>query len=71
MDFTLSDEQRHIQDTIRDFGEREVKPHAARWNEAEEFPHKAVQRLGALFTPGATTRDIVEWIETHIRPRTS
>ena len=48
MDFALSDEQRHIQDTIRDFGEREVKPHAARWNEAEEFPHEAVRRLGAL-----------------------
>jgi alkylation response protein AidB-like acyl-CoA dehydrogenase len=48
MDFTLTDEQRHIQDTIRDFGEREIKPHAARWNEEEQFPHDAVRRLGAL-----------------------
>ena len=47
MDFTLSDEHRHIQETIRDFGEREVKPHAAAWDRAEEFPHETVRRLGA------------------------
>src|SRR5207248_2879168 len=48
MDFTLSHEQRHIQETIRDFGEREVKPHAAAWDREERFPHETVQRLGAL-----------------------
>ena len=47
MDFSLSDEHRHIQETIRDFGEREVKPHAARWDRDEEFPHETVRRLGA------------------------
>src|SRR5262249_17186575 len=35
-------------DTIRDFGEREVKPHAAAWDREERFPHETVQRLGAL-----------------------
>ncbi|TMB23162.1 MAG: acyl-CoA dehydrogenase, partial [Deltaproteobacteria bacterium] len=48
MDFTLSDEHRHIQETIRDFGEREVKPHAAEWDRTEQFPHETVRRLGAL-----------------------
>src|SRR5919198_5569348 len=48
MDFTLSDEHRHIQETIRDFGEREVKPHAAEWDREERFPHETVARLGAL-----------------------
>ena len=48
MDFTLSDEHRHIQDTIRDFGEREVKPYAAAWDRDEAFPHETVKRLGAL-----------------------
>src|SRR6266404_1699984 len=48
MNFTLSDEHRHIQETIRDFGEREVKPHAAAWDREERFPHETVQRLGAL-----------------------
>ncbi len=48
MDFTLSDEHRHIQETIREFGEREVKPHAAAWDRDETFPHHTVKRLGAL-----------------------
>ena len=48
MDFTLSDEHRHIQETIRDFGEREVKPHAAAWDREERLPHETVKRLGAL-----------------------
>ena len=51
MDFTLSDEHRHIQETIRDFGEREVKPHAAEWDRTEQFPHETVRRLGALGCP--------------------
>jgi alkylation response protein AidB-like acyl-CoA dehydrogenase len=48
MDFTLSDEHRHIQETIREFGEREVKPHAAAWDRDETFPYDTVKRLGAL-----------------------
>jgi alkylation response protein AidB-like acyl-CoA dehydrogenase len=48
MDFTFSDEHRHIQETIRDFGEREVKPHAGAWDREERFPHETVQRLAAL-----------------------
>ncbi len=48
MDFTLSDEHRHIQETIRDFGEREIKPHAAAWDRDERFPHETVRRLGEL-----------------------
>jgi len=48
MDFELSDEHRHIVETIRDFGEREIKPYAAGWDEREEFPHETVRRLGEL-----------------------
>jgi alkylation response protein AidB-like acyl-CoA dehydrogenase len=48
MDFALSDEHREIQETIRDFGEREIKPHAARWDATGEFPHETVRRLGEL-----------------------
>jgi alkylation response protein AidB-like acyl-CoA dehydrogenase len=48
MDFELSDEHRHIQATIRDFGEREIKPFAAAWDRDESFPHDTVRRLGEL-----------------------
>src|SRR5438445_369666 len=48
MDFALTDEQRRIQETVRDFGEREVKPQAAAWDRDEAFPHAAVAQLATL-----------------------
>jgi alkylation response protein AidB-like acyl-CoA dehydrogenase len=48
MDFVLAEEHRHIQETIRDFGEREIKPYAAAWDRDATFPHETVKRLGAL-----------------------
>ena len=48
MDFVLGDEHRHIQETIRDFGEREIRPHAAEWDRTARFPRETVRRLGEL-----------------------
>ena len=48
MDFTLSDEHRSIEATIREFGEREVKPYASAWDRDERFPMETVRRLGDL-----------------------
>ncbi len=48
MDFDLSAEHRHIQETIRDFGEREIKPNAAVWDREQRFPAQVIQRLGEL-----------------------
>jgi len=48
MDFELTEEHRQIQDTIREFGEREIKPHAATWDREETFPREVVRRLGEL-----------------------
>jgi alkylation response protein AidB-like acyl-CoA dehydrogenase len=48
MDFSLTEEQRSIQATVREFGEREIRPHAAAWDREERFPLETVRRLGAL-----------------------
>ena len=48
MDFSLTEEQRSIQATVRDFGEREIRPHAAAWDREERFPLETVRRLGTL-----------------------
>ena len=48
MDFTLSDEHQQVVDTIRDFGEREIAPHAAAWDREERFPMETVKKLGRL-----------------------
>jgi len=48
MDFELSDEQRSIRDTLRQFAEREIKPYSAEWDKKEIFPRDVVRKLGDL-----------------------
>jgi alkylation response protein AidB-like acyl-CoA dehydrogenase len=48
MDFQLTEEQRAIQETARDFAEREFRPHAARWDEECLFPVDALRKAAAL-----------------------
>jgi alkylation response protein AidB-like acyl-CoA dehydrogenase len=48
MDFDLSEEQRAIQETARDFAEREFAPNAARWDEECIFPVDALRAAAAL-----------------------
>jgi alkylation response protein AidB-like acyl-CoA dehydrogenase len=48
MDFQLTEEQRAIQQTARDFADREFRPHAARWDEECLFPVDALRRAAAL-----------------------
>ena len=48
MDFELSEEQRAIQETARDFAEREFAPQAARWDEECIFPVDALRAAAAL-----------------------
>src|SRR5580692_7566168 len=48
MNFELSDEQRQIRDTLADFAEREIKPHASAWDKDAAFPRHIVEQLGEL-----------------------
>ncbi len=48
MDFGLTEQQRMIQETARDFAKRELAPHAAQWDREETFPAAAVKKLGEL-----------------------
>jgi alkylation response protein AidB-like acyl-CoA dehydrogenase len=48
MDFDLSDEQRLLRDTVRDFARNEVAPQAAALDEAKRFPYELVEKMGAL-----------------------
>src|SRR5215469_1664408 len=48
MDFELSEEQRAMQETARDFAEREFAPQAARWDEECIFPVDALRAAAAL-----------------------
>ncbi len=46
--FALTDEQEQLRKEIRDFAAREVAPHVMRWDEASEFPHDVVKKLGEM-----------------------
>jgi alkylation response protein AidB-like acyl-CoA dehydrogenase len=48
MNFTLTQEQQILRDTVRDFCAREIMPHSRRWDEAEKFPHEIVPRMAEL-----------------------
>jgi butyryl-CoA dehydrogenase len=48
MDFSLSDDQQLIRDTIRQFMETEMRPHLKEWERQEHFPLEQVRKLGEL-----------------------
>jgi alkylation response protein AidB-like acyl-CoA dehydrogenase len=53
MDFELSDEQKLVRRTAREFAEGEIAPVSARYDEAEEFPAALIPKLGELGFMGA------------------
>ncbi|MGB8536673.1 MAG: acyl-CoA dehydrogenase [Acidobacteriaceae bacterium] len=46
--FALTDEQEQLRKEIRDFAAREIAPNVMRWDEASEFPHEVVKKLGEM-----------------------
>ncbi|MBM3778851.1 MAG: acyl-CoA dehydrogenase [Acidimicrobiia bacterium] len=48
MDVSLSPEQRLLQRSVREFAEREIRPHVREWDEGQVFPVDLVPKLGAL-----------------------
>ena len=55
MDFSLSDHQLLIRDTVRDFMRNEVRPHVKDWERTDHFPLEAIKKLGALGCCGMLT----------------
>jgi alkylation response protein AidB-like acyl-CoA dehydrogenase len=48
MNFELSQEQKILQKTVRDFCAQKVIPNAARWNEESHFPHEIMAPIAGL-----------------------
>jgi alkylation response protein AidB-like acyl-CoA dehydrogenase len=53
MNFALTPEQQEVRALARDFAEREVAPVIRHFDEAQEFPHEILARLGATGLLGA------------------
>ena len=48
MDFSLSDHQKLIRDTVRQFMEAEVRPSVTQRDRQEKFPADEIRKLAAL-----------------------
>jgi short/branched chain acyl-CoA dehydrogenase len=48
VDFELADEQRLLQDTVREFARREVAPFAGELDRTGTFPYEAIEKLGEM-----------------------
>ena len=48
LDFDLTPEQQEIKRSVREFAEKEIRPHVMEWDEAQRFPHEILGKLGQL-----------------------
>ena len=53
MDFRLTEEQRLVQETARDFVDREIIPHVREWEERGEIPRSLYAKMAKLGFLGA------------------
>jgi butyryl-CoA dehydrogenase len=59
MDFSLTDHQLLIRDTVRQFMDSEVRQHVKEWEKTDFFPLEAIQKMGILGCCGMLTPE--EW----------
>lgn len=48
MDFQYTENQKMIAQMVRDFAEREIRPHVMEWDEAQTFPVPLFKKMGEL-----------------------
>jgi alkylation response protein AidB-like acyl-CoA dehydrogenase len=53
MQFGFTEQQRHLQNAIREFAEAEIRPHVMEWDESQSFPLDVFHKLGDLGVLGA------------------
>jgi alkylation response protein AidB-like acyl-CoA dehydrogenase len=48
IDFSETEAETILRQTVRDFAEKEIRPHARAWDEEERFPREMIPKLAAL-----------------------
>src|SRR5215470_815912 len=48
MEFSLTDEQKQLRRTVREFAEGEILPHVMEWDEASKFPAEIIPKLAGM-----------------------
>src|SRR5215469_9765180 len=70
VDFQLNDEQLQLKKSVREFAEREIKPHVMEWDEKGDFPLASIKEpgklglMGTIFPPeyGGAGMGYVEYV---------
>ncbi len=63
MDFQFTDEQKMLKKTVRDFAEKEIKPHIMEWDETQHFPKDLFHKMGEMGFLGVTVPEKWEGAE--------
>jgi len=48
VDFSFTDEQKHLRRSVREFAESEIAPHVMEWDEASHFPSEIIPKLAEM-----------------------
>jgi len=48
VDFTFTEEQKHLRKSVREFAEGEIAPHVMEWDEASHFPQEILPKLAEM-----------------------
>jgi alkylation response protein AidB-like acyl-CoA dehydrogenase len=54
LDFELTEEQQEIKVAVREFAEKEIRPHVLEWDEEQHFPQEILGELASLGLMGVT-----------------
>jgi alkylation response protein AidB-like acyl-CoA dehydrogenase len=54
LDFELTEEQEAIKTSVREFAEKEIRPHVMEWDEAQHFPNELLPKLAQMGLMGVT-----------------
>jgi alkylation response protein AidB-like acyl-CoA dehydrogenase len=52
MQYELTEEQKQVKRTVREFAEAEIRPHVMEWDEAQHFPREMFFKMGELGLSG-------------------
>src|SRR5690348_14169607 len=48
LEFELTEEQKGIQRSVREFAEKEIRPHVMEWDESQHFPSDLLPKLAEM-----------------------
>ena len=56
MDFSFTEEQKHLRKSVREFAEGEIAPHVMEWDELSQFPSELIPKLADMGLLGQVRR---------------